>query len=53
VVTTVTSVFSGVKFLSMPGGYVVWDANWAAADRNDKMASVLKDFLGNGAMLSQ
>lgn len=53
VVTTVTSVFSGVKFLSMPGGYVVWDVNWAAADRNDKMASVLKDFLGNGAMLSQ
>ena len=53
VVTTVSAVVDGQKFLSLPGGYVIWDANWPAADRNDKMAAALKDFLLNGAMLSQ
>lgn len=53
VVTTVSAVFSGVKFVSLPGGYVIWDVNWPATDRNDKMAAVLKDFLANEAMLSQ
>jgi len=53
VVTAVSAVFGGQKFLSLPGGYVVWDVNWPVADRNDKMASTLKDFLLNGAMLSQ
>ena len=53
VVTAVSAVVSGQKFLSLPGGYVVWDANWPAADRNDKMANALKDFLLNEAILSQ
>ncbi len=53
VVTTVSAVVSGQKFLSLPGGYVVWDASWPAADRNDKMANALKDFLLNEAILSQ
>ena len=53
VVTTVSAVVGGQKFLSLPGGYVVWDINWPADGRNDKMASTLKDFLANEAMLSQ
>ena len=53
VVTAVSAAFSGQKFLSLPGGYVIWDINWPADDRNDKMATALKDFLVNEAMLSQ
>jgi len=46
-------VVGGQKFLSLPGGYVIWDFNWPVADRNDKMANTLKDFLLNEAILSQ
>ena len=53
VVTAVSAVVAGEKFLSLPGGYVIWDANWPAADRNANMAAALKDYLLNEAMLSQ
>ena len=53
VVTTVTSAMSGQKFLTLPGGYLIWDGDWSAAERTDKMALALKDFLNNEAMLSQ
>jgi hypothetical protein len=53
VVTSVTTIGSGLKFLTAPGGYVMWDANWSAAARNDKMQTALKDFLASEALLSQ
>jgi hypothetical protein len=53
VVTAVSAALSGQKFLSLPGGYVIWDSSWAVADRTDKMDSVLKDFLVNEAALSR
>jgi hypothetical protein len=53
VVTTVTAVASGQKYLTLPGGYLVWNSTWPEADRNDKMADALKDFLNNGAQLSR
>lgn len=53
VVTTVAAATGGERFFSLPGGYVVWDASWSVADRNDKMAAVLKDFLLHEALLSQ
>jgi hypothetical protein len=53
VVTTVTAVSTGQKFLSLPGGYLLWDTSWLAADRNDKMEATLKDFLANEAQLSR
>ena len=53
VVTTVSAVVAGQKFLSLPGGYVIWDSNWPPDVRNDKMAAVLKDYLMNEAILSQ
>jgi len=53
VVTAVSAVVGGQRFLSLPGGYVIWDSSWSADDRNTKMADVLKDFLNNEAMLSQ
>jgi hypothetical protein len=53
VVTTIASVNSGQKFLTLPGGYLIWDTNWPVADRNDKMQAVLMDYLANEALLSR
>jgi hypothetical protein len=53
VVTTVTAVTAGQKFLTLPGGYLVWDSNWPADQRNDKMDAALKDFVFNGMLLSR
>ena len=53
VVTTVTALSMGQKFLTLAGGYVVWDMTWPADQRNDKMDSQLKDFLGNEMLLSR
>jgi hypothetical protein len=53
VVTAVSAALSGQKFLSLPGGYVIWDSNWSVADRTDKMESVLKDYLVNEAALGR
>ncbi len=53
VVTTITAVISSQKFLTLPGGYLIWDINWPTADRNDKMEGVLKDYLANEAQLSR
>ena len=53
VVTAVSAALSGQKFLSLPGGYVIWDSSWSTADRTDKMESVLKDFLVNEAALGR
>jgi hypothetical protein len=53
VVTSVSAALSGQKFLSLPGGYLIWDSSWSVADRTDKMESVLKDFLVNEAALGR
>jgi hypothetical protein len=53
VVTSVGAAFAGQKYLTLPGGYLIWDGDWSVAERTDKMTSVLKDFLNNEAMLSQ
>ncbi|MGO8756853.1 MAG: hypothetical protein ACLQG3_01895 [Terracidiphilus sp.] len=53
VVTTIAAVTGGQKYFTLPGGYLVWDSNWPAADRNDKIDQVLKDFLANEALLSR
>ncbi len=53
VVTAVSAVVAGQKYLSLPGGYVLWDSNWPVADRDNKMADALKNYLMNEAILSQ
>jgi len=53
VVTTVTALTTGQKYLTLPGGYVIWDITWPGDSRNDKMEAVLKDFLANEAQLSR
>jgi hypothetical protein len=53
VMTAISAVVSGQKYLTLPGAYLLWNVGWPAADRNDKMAAGLKDFLINEARLSR
>jgi len=53
VITTVTAVSGGQKFLSLPGGYLLWDSSWPADSRNDKMEATLNDFLAGEVQLSR
>ena len=53
VITTITAIAGRQKYLSLPGGYLLWDGTWPEADRNDKMESTLKDYLANQAQLSR
>jgi hypothetical protein len=53
VITVVTAIASNEKYLTLPGAYQLWNINWPADQRNDKMEEVLKDFLSNEAMLSR
>jgi hypothetical protein len=39
--------------VTMPGGYLLWDAAWPVADRNDIMDKAIKEFLSKEAALSQ
>ncbi len=52
-VTAIAAATSGQKFLTLPGAYLVWDSDWPQAERNDKVAATIKDFLANEALLSQ
>ncbi len=52
-VTAITAVANNQKFLTLPGGYQIWNISWQAAERTDKMEAALKDFLGNEAALSR
>ena len=52
-VTAVSAFYNGQKFLTLPGGYLIWDGSWPPAQRDDKMGTALKDFLANEALLGQ
>ena len=53
VITAIDSVFNGQKFLTAPGGYLLWDSNWPGADRQGRMDAAIKDFLANEAQLGK
>ncbi len=53
VVVTITGVGGGERFLTMPGGYMLWNSNWPTGSRNEQMAAAMKAFLANEMLLSQ
>ena len=53
VVTSLAAVVDGQKFLTLPGGYMLWNKAWPGDQRNDKIESALKSYLANEALLSQ
>ena len=52
-VTAIAAATSGQSFLTLPGAYLIWDSNWPQAERNDKVAAAIKDYLANEALLSR
>jgi hypothetical protein len=52
-VTATMAVAAGERFLTLPGGYLMWDASWPDADKVDNMVSALDDFLSKEALLSK
>jgi hypothetical protein len=52
-VTEIAAITNNQKYLTLPGAYQVWNSNWPANERNDKIEATLKDFLSNEAMLSR
>jgi len=53
VMSAYAAIVGGQKFLTLPGGYLMWNNAWPADARNDKMAAALKDFLSGEALLSR
>jgi hypothetical protein len=51
--TAGAAISSGQKFLTLPGGNVLWNFAWKAEDRQPNLDQALKDFLANEAGLSQ
>jgi hypothetical protein len=52
-VTATMAVAGGEKYLTLPGGYLMWDAAWPDADKVNNMVSALDDFLSKEALLSK
>ncbi len=52
-VTAISAVTSGQKYLTLPGAYQLWNISWPEAERGDKMKAALTDFLSNEATLSR
>ncbi len=53
VVSGSIAVAEGVHYLTMPGGYLLWDPAWPVANRSDNMKSALDSFLTQEEHLSQ
>jgi hypothetical protein len=51
--TVAAAVGSGQKFLTIPGGYLLWNSAWPQQDRTSTIDDVLKTYLANEAALSR
>jgi hypothetical protein len=51
--TAATSMANGQKFLTAPGGYLLWNKNWTAQERAGNIEDALKTYLSNEAALSR
>jgi hypothetical protein len=51
VTTALTAIGARQKSLTIPGGYIVWNATWPPADINKLSSDALGEFLKNEALL--
>jgi hypothetical protein len=51
--TAAAAASTGQKFLTMPGGTLLWNSAWPVADRTTVMDDALKAYLANEAALSR
>ena len=48
-----SAVVSGQKFLTLSGGYMVWNSTWTAADRQTKMDAGVTGYLNKSAAINR
>jgi len=53
IITTATAMANGQKFLTLPGGYLVWNSGWPGAERTAKMDESLTNYLNKEAFLTK
>jgi hypothetical protein len=53
VTTALNAVASGQKTLTLPGGYLLWNAGWAPADRDKNLNDAVNGFLGTEELISR
>ena len=53
VVTTESAISYGDKFVTLPGGYLMWNSKWPQAEQVNDMGAALQGYLGTEAMLSK
>jgi predicted acetyltransferase len=45
--TVLSSIATGQKTLTLPGGYVVWSTAWAPSDRNKMVGDAITSYLAS------
>ncbi|MDE3150270.1 MAG: hypothetical protein KGL37_12445 [Acidobacteriota bacterium] len=52
-ITAATAVANGDKFLTLPGGYLLWSSAWPNADRTKNVDDAINGFLSQEMLLSK
>ena len=52
-ITTATAMANGQKFLTLPGGYMLWNSTWPAEDRTKNLDTAITGFLSAEELLSK
>jgi hypothetical protein len=52
-VTAVSATAAGTKYLTLPGGYLIWNADWPDALKTVNIESALNDFLAKEDLLAK
>lgn len=52
-VTITSAVAAGDRYLTLPGGYMMWNAHWPDADKISNMEAALNDFLVKEDLLNK
>lgn len=52
-ITTSASMAARQKFLTLPGGYIIWDAKWPRSDIGKNFSTAMDNFLTKQALLSK
>jgi hypothetical protein len=51
--TAAAAIANGQRFLTLPGGYLLWNSKWPQADQIANMDQAVKNFLANEELLSK
>ncbi|HUA97889.1 MAG TPA: hypothetical protein VMA34_06150 [Terracidiphilus sp.] len=52
-ISVTASIAARIKYLTIPGGYLVWSSDWPSADIGPNFTAAMKDFIANETLLSR